>query len=144
MDDFQHIAIGQRVLRVHATGQGTPIVYLHGGLGSIHERPASDERLARLGIRLVRIGDGGAIDEMIALRTPWPFALAAISCPVQVWTGQLDRNTPPAGAQQLVDALPRARHDVVPGRGHNLIFTDAEPVLAALRDAVRAAETPSR
>lgn len=44
MDDFQHIAIGQRVLRVHATGQGTPIVYLHGGLGSIHERPAARAR----------------------------------------------------------------------------------------------------
>lgn len=76
MDDFQHIAIGQRVLRVHATGQGTPIVYLHGGLGSIHERPAGDERLARLGIRLVRIGDGGAIDEMIGCarrgRSRWP------------------------------------------------------------------------
>jgi len=278
MADFQHIAIGDRTVRVHCTGKGTPILYLHGGLGSILERPASDALIARLAIQLVlierpgfgassrhagrtladfagdvravldalgltRVGvlgwsggaphalavaalapdrvaalalvgasvqgpdwllptdpdglararaeiaarsaamaaaavkapealrdailgtmpeidralpddvramlaasygealrsDGGAIDELTALRTPWPFAVADIACPVQLWTGELDRSTPPAGARQLADALPRARLELVPGRGHNLIFTDAEPVLAALRDAVGAA-----
>lgn len=282
MADFQHIAVGDRIVRVSVTGDltgnGTPIVYLHGGLGSIVERPASDELLARLAIRLVRIerpgfgassrhpgrtlaewagdvravldalglarvgllgwsggtphalavaalapervaalalvgamapspelllpadpegrarataeiaaraaamaaaaakapealrdailgtmpeidralpddvramlaasyaealrSEGGAIDEMIALRTAWPFALTAVTCPVQLWVGEHDRNTPPAGARQLASALPRAWLEVVANRGHNLIFTDAETVLAALRDAVAAA-----
>lgn len=282
MDDHLLIAVGPRVLRVHApvhsSGDGMPIVYLHGGLGSILERPANDRVIAPLGIRLIRIerpgfgassrhagrtlatwaddvravldalglarvgllgwsggaphalavaalapervtavalvgagvqdpawrldpgdaaafarfteetnarvaamtklagqgtalvdvilgrmpevdravsgevramlaasyaealrGDGGALDEMVALRTPWPFEPGAIAAPVHVWTGALDQNTPPAGAQALVDALPRARHDVLPERGHNLIFSDAERILAALRDAVRAA-----
>jgi pimeloyl-ACP methyl ester carboxylesterase len=280
MDEFQHITVGGRLLRVHSGGDasGTPIVYLHGGLGSIHERPASDELVARMAIRLVRIErpgfgastrhagrtlaqwaddvsavldalgvaragmlgwsggaphalavaacaparvaavalvgggaqdpswlfptdpdelarakteieartaamaalaaktpivlldgilgrmpevdrvlpgdvramlaasyaealrtDGGAIDEMTALRTPWPFDPATIACPVHLWTGELDQNTPPAGAHRLAELLPRAVVDIVPGRGHNMIFSDAERILAALRDEVRAA-----
>jgi len=285
MDEFQHISVGGlvggRLLRVHSGGDGSgaPIVYMHGGLGSIHERPASDELVARLGIRLVRIErpgfgastrhagrtladwagdvaavldalglaragmlgwsggaphalavaalaparvaavalvgggaqdpnwlfptdpdelararseleartaamaalaaktpivlldgmlgrmpevdralpgdvramfaasyaealrtDGGAIDEMTALRTPWPFDPAAITCLVHLWTGELDQSTPPAGAQRLADVLPRAQLDIVPGRGHNMMFSDAERILAALRDEVRTAE----
>jgi pimeloyl-ACP methyl ester carboxylesterase len=276
--DFQRISVGERSLRVQRSGRGTPVVYMHGGLGSIHERPASDELIARLDIELVRIerpgfgdssrhagrtladwaGDvravldalglgrvgilgwsggvphalataafaadrvaavalvgaglqdpawvidphdaaayarfveqttamidamtklavqprmladailgtmpevdralpdevramlatsyaealrsaGGAMDEMVALRTPWPFAPAQVTCPVTVWTGALDRNTPLAGAQALVDALPRARHEVIAERGHNIVFTHSEAILAALRDEVRAA-----
>lgn len=281
MDDYQHISVGARLLRVHASGDGTPIVYLHGGLGSIHERPASEEMIARLAIRLVRIErpgfgastrhagrtlanwaddvrvvldalgvaragllgwsggaphalavaafapervaavalvggaaqdaswrfptdpdeltrayaeieartaamvalaaktpvvlldgilgrmpevdrelpgdvramlaasyaealrtDGGAIDEMIALRTAWPFSPSSITCPVHLWTGELDQTTPPAAAQRLAEQLPRATVDIVPGRGHNMIFSDAERILAALRDEVRAAGAP--
>jgi len=279
MEAYQHIHVGGRLLRVHSGGDGTPIVYLHGGLGSILERPASDELVGRLGIRLLRIerpgfgassrhfgrtlanwaddvravldalglarvgllgwsggaphalavaalapertaavalvgaaaqdaswlfptdpeelarahveiaartaamvalaaktpvalldgilgrmpevdralpGDvramlaasyaealrteGGAIDEMTALRTPWPFDPGAIRCSVQLWTGELDQSTPLAAAQRLAASLSRAQLDVLPGRGHNLIFTDAERILVALRDEVRATD----
>lgn len=278
MEVHQHIHVGGRQLRVHSGGDGTPIVYLHGGLGSIHERPASDDLVARLGIRLVRIErpgfgassrhpgrtlaswpddvravldalglarvgllgwsggaphalavaalapervaavalvgaaaqdaswlfptdpdelarvhaeiaartaamvalaaktpvalldgilgrmpevdrtlpgdvramlaasyaealrtDGGAIDEMTALRTPWPFDPGAVRCSVHLWTGELDQSTPPPGAQRLAALLPHAHLDIVPARGHNVIFTDAERILVALRDEIRAA-----
>jgi pimeloyl-ACP methyl ester carboxylesterase len=277
MDTFEFVAIGDRLLRVHSIGEGTPIVYMHGGFGSIYERPADDGLIARLGIRLVRIerpgfgassrhagrtlatwaddvravldalgmaragllgwsggaphalavaafapdrvaavalvgaamqdpgwllpsdpaglsraqaeiaarvaamsalartpealvsailgrmpavdqalpdevramlaasyaealrSDGGAVDELTALRSPWPFTASAIKCHVHVWTGALDQNAPAAGAQALVEALPRARHDILPERGHNLIFCEAERILAALRDEVLAA-----
>src|SRR5579859_860630 len=55
MDDFQRVPVGERSLRVHSAGNGTPIVYMHGGLGSIYERPADEPLISRLGIRLVRI-----------------------------------------------------------------------------------------
>jgi len=276
MDDFTRVTVGGRSLRVRCAGEGTPVVYMHGGLGSVHETPADDQLLAHLGVRLARIErpgfgessrhlgrtlvtwaddvravldalgiaragilgwsggvphalataalapertaalslvgaaphnpgwqidgsdpatldraraelaafvaplvaltaqpfalvdaifsqmpavdqalpdavramlaasyaealrhDGGAIDEMVVLRTPWPFALGDVACDVHLWTGALDRNTPPAGAQALADALPRARHDIVPDRGHSLIFSHAEAILTSLRDRTR-------
>lgn len=279
MEEFQHIPVGGRLLRVHRGGEGTPVLYMHGGLGSIYERPASDELLARLGIRVVRIErpgfgassrhagrtlaswaddvcavldalelpraallgwsggaphalavaalapsrvtavalvgaaaqdgawlfptdpdelarahgeiasrtaamvaiaaktplvlldgmlgrmpevdralpgdvramfaasyaealrtDGGAIDEMTALRTPWPFSPGDVACHVHLWSGELDQTTPAASAQRLAAALPRAQIDILPGRGHNMIFAEAERILTALRDEVRAAD----
>jgi hypothetical protein len=39
-----------------------------------------------------------------------------------------------------VALLGRAQLDIVPARGHNFIFTDAERILVALRDEVRATD----
>jgi pimeloyl-ACP methyl ester carboxylesterase len=57
----------------------------------------------------------------------------ALDIPALVRVGELDLAAPPAHSKRLAAALPRARLQIVPGRGHALLLEDFE----ATRDAVR-------
>lgn len=59
--------------------------------------------------------------------------------PVTVMVGSLDRLTPPACAASIADALPHARHIVVPDAGHMLPLERPDLVTDAIADMVRSA-----
>jgi pimeloyl-ACP methyl ester carboxylesterase len=138
-----HAEIEARTAAMVSLAAKTPVALLDGILGRMPEvdRALPGDVRAMLAASYAEAlrTDGGAIDEMTALRTPWPFDPAAISCHVHLWSGELDQSTPVTAAQRLAAALPRAQLDILPARGHNIIFSDAERILIALRDEVRAA-----
>ena len=60
-------------------------------------------------------------------------ALGSFSRPLLVLSGALDRTTPAADAQRLVDAIPVAEHVVIDGAAHMIPYEQPEAFLAALR-----------
>lgn len=60
-------------------------------------------------------------------------ALGSFSRPLLVLSGALDRTTPAADAQRLVDAIPVAEHVVIDGAAHMIPYEQPEDFLAALR-----------
>ena len=60
-------------------------------------------------------------------------ALAAIECPVLLIVGAKDVMTPPAAANALSDALPRARMARIDGCGHMMMAEKPDQVLDALK-----------
>jgi pimeloyl-ACP methyl ester carboxylesterase len=73
-------------------------------------------------------GDGpdGQVDDDVALVTPWGVDLAAVTAPVLLVQGGEDRIAPPAHADLLARALPRAERWFRPGDGHISVL-DAFP-----------------
>lgn len=70
----------------------------------------------------VRQGVDALITDLRLEARPWDLPLAAISVPVVLWHGAEDRVVPPAAARHLVEAIPGARAEIVPGAGHFMIF----------------------
>lgn len=66
--------------------------------------------------------------------------LPAITTPTLVLVGELDRETPPSYSQYLVDHLPNARLQVVPGAGHLLSSEAPEQVNRLLAEHLTAVE----
>ncbi len=65
-----------------------------------------------------RNGSGGWLDDDLAFVTPWGFSLDSISLPVWLWHGVDDVIVPTAHARYLVEHIPQARLELVPGAGH--------------------------
>jgi pimeloyl-ACP methyl ester carboxylesterase len=74
----------------------------------------------------------------------WPHALVPAAfkqpvrsnAPVLLLSGQLDPVTPPSNAEQAARTLPNSLSLVMPGLGHNVVFTDCLPdVVAAFLQA---------
>ncbi|WP_432095872.1 alpha/beta fold hydrolase [Streptomyces sp. bgisy100] len=100
-------------------------VYREPGFAAAYRR-ALDEGFAQG-------GEGYARDTVLAMGR-WPFALDGISVPVDIWYGERDTGHSPDAGARLADRIPGARRRVVPGAGGALLWTHAEPVLAALLD----------
>ena len=68
-----------------------------------------------------------------------PIAVApAVTSPVSIIQGDVDRMTPLSGARRLADALPDARLEVMPAAGHMVVFetsTRAQDLLVELLTA---------
>ncbi|MFI0462714.1 alpha/beta fold hydrolase [Saccharopolyspora sp. 5N102] len=99
-----------------------------------------DEVVAR---RAESIGDGrgyaNAATAMAGLRgNPLTPELAAIKCPVTVIGGEHDALCPRKAADILLEALPRATYQEIPGAGHLMNIDTPEAVTAALRNALAA------
>jgi pimeloyl-ACP methyl ester carboxylesterase len=77
--------------------------------------------------------DGYARDTVLAM-SRWPFDLAGIIVPVDLWYGEQDTSTvhsPDLGAS-LVRRIPAARLHVLPDAGGALLWTHAGVVLRSL------------
>ena len=59
--------------------------------------------------------------------------LRSFSKPLLVLSGALDRTTPAASAQELVDAIPTAEHVVIDGCAHMIPYEQPDAFLGALR-----------
>jgi pimeloyl-ACP methyl ester carboxylesterase len=78
-----------------------------------------------------RNGAEPGIDEGVAIRAKWPFAIEDIACDVEVWSGDADARAA-SSLLLLSRRLPRARQVVLAGAGHYLVFTHGETILSAL------------
>jgi len=60
----------------------------------------------------------GWIDDDLAFVRPWGFKLGEIGVPVTVWQGELDLMVPLAHGRWLLEKIPGATRQIVPGQGH--------------------------
>ncbi len=66
----------------------------------------------------LRQGPEGWIDDVLALRESWGFALKEISVPVLLWHGADDVFSPVTHTRWLASQIPRAQIEVEPGAAH--------------------------
>ncbi|GLY04360.1 alpha/beta hydrolase [Actinoplanes sp. NBRC 101535] len=63
-------------------------------------------------------GPHGWIDDVLAMRRDWGFAVGDIRVPVYIWHGEQDNFAPPAHARWLARNIPGAVLELQNGRGH--------------------------
>ncbi|WP_228011345.1 alpha/beta fold hydrolase [Nonomuraea phyllanthi] len=71
---------------------------------------------------------GYARDAVLAMGR-WPFDLAKIAVPVDVWYGEQDTGHSPDNGATLAARIPGAVRHLVPGIGGAVLWTHAEPIL---------------
>lgn len=69
---------------------------------------------------------GYARDTVLAMGR-WPFDLAMINVPVDIWYGEQDSSHSPDNGATLTARIPDVRRHVVPGIGGAVLWTHAEP-----------------
>jgi pimeloyl-ACP methyl ester carboxylesterase len=96
-----------------------------------HMAPHTRTMLAASYAEALRNGAEPGIDEGLAIRMRWPFAIEDIACDVEVWSGDADVRAA-SSLRLLSRCLPRARQVVLAGGGHYLVFTHGETILSSL------------
>ncbi|MER5394500.1 alpha/beta hydrolase [Saccharopolyspora sp. NPDC002686] len=79
-------------------------------------------------------GPGGYARDTLLTMSRWPFAVADVRTPVDLWYGQLDTSpshSPDHGAA-LAGRIPSANHHLVADAGGSLLWTHAEAILREL------------
>ncbi|SEG76877.1 Pimeloyl-ACP methyl ester carboxylesterase [Thermomonospora echinospora] len=76
---------------------------------------------------------GYARDTVLAMGR-WPFDLASIAVPVDLWYGEEDTSHSPDNGATLATRIPGATRHVIPGIGGAVLWTHAEPILRTLLD----------
>jgi pimeloyl-ACP methyl ester carboxylesterase len=74
--------------------------------------------LASTYLEALRDGPYGWIDDVLALRVDWGFAVGAIACPVRLWHGEQDNFSPVSHARWLAERIPAAEVHVQSGSAH--------------------------
>jgi pimeloyl-ACP methyl ester carboxylesterase len=74
--------------------------------------------LARTYVEALRHGPDGWIDDVLALRTDWGFAVNAIPGPVRLWHGEQDNFSPVSHTRWLASQIPGAQVDVQSNTAH--------------------------
>lgn len=86
----------------------------------------------------MREGPRGNVRDYRIFGDPWGFELRDLLVPVYLWEGSKDRTGPPEYSQLLLDQIPNATLNVVPGEGHiSLLRNHAEEILLPLADPLR-------
>ncbi|MGH7866779.1 MAG: alpha/beta fold hydrolase, partial [Candidatus Dormibacteraceae bacterium] len=67
----------------------------------------------------------------------WPFDLAKITVPVDIWYGEQDTSHSPDNGELLATRIPGAVRQVVPGIGGAVLWTHAESILRSLLERRR-------
>jgi pimeloyl-ACP methyl ester carboxylesterase len=125
------------------------------------EMPDPDKRIALdAGIRrrlletygeALKHGPDGWIDDVLAFRSPWGFALSDIEVPVHLWHGEADAFSPPEHSRWMAERIPNAKIEVQAGAAHFAAMEVLPRLLQQLRagslathgDAAPAGEWPS-
>ena len=68
--------------------------------------------------RALEHGFDGWVDDDLAFARPWGFEPEAVTRPVRIWQGELDRLVPVAHGRWLADRIPSASFSMAPGHGH--------------------------
>jgi pimeloyl-ACP methyl ester carboxylesterase len=87
-------------------------------------RQALDEGFAQ--------GPAGYARDTVLAMGQWPFNLAMINVPVDIWYGEQDSGHSPDNGAMLAARIPGARRHVVPGIGGAVLWTHAKPILRSL------------
>jgi len=91
--------------------------------------PEARASLARALTEALAVSGDGWVDDGLAFVAPWGFQLDAISTPVSIWAGAIDRLVPVEHARYLAVQIPNSELHVVPDRGHAL---DDRPIFSWL------------
>ncbi|MFF7450828.1 MULTISPECIES: alpha/beta fold hydrolase [unclassified Streptomyces] len=98
------------------------LVTLRDGLTEADRRivfdPAVGDMLLRAYREALRVSAYGWLDDSLALLSNWGFDPAAITRPVLLWHGALDRLSPVGHFHRLLDRVPRVRPVLAPDTGH--------------------------
>jgi pimeloyl-ACP methyl ester carboxylesterase len=70
----------------------------------------------------------------------WPFSLADITVPVDLWYGARDTAHSSDNGALLATRIPRARRRLVPEAGGSLLWTRPKPILASLLEKARTSD----
>ncbi|GAB4059032.1 alpha/beta fold hydrolase [Catellatospora paridis] len=87
----------------------------------------------------VQGGPWGWIDDVLAFRKPWGFALTSIKTPVRLWHGDGDTFSPVSHSRWLKDQMPTAELEIQVGKGH---FAAMETLPRMLQWCVGQAQQP--
>jgi pimeloyl-ACP methyl ester carboxylesterase len=71
-----------------------------------------------------RQGVAGYAQDLTVQGRPWPFAVAAITCPFRVHHGAQDTLVPVAHAHHTAEIVPGAKLEVLPDHGHVSMITE--------------------
>jgi pimeloyl-ACP methyl ester carboxylesterase len=74
--------------------------------------------LASTYLEALRDGPYGWIDDVLALRVDWGFAMDAVECPVRLWHGEQDNFSPASHTRWLASRIPGAELQVQSGSAH--------------------------
>jgi pimeloyl-ACP methyl ester carboxylesterase len=91
--------------------------------------PETRALLARALTEALAVSGDGWVDDGLAFVAPWGFELNAISTPVAVWAGAIDRLVPVGHARYIASQIPNSELHVIPNRGHAL---DDRPIFGWL------------
>ena len=108
-EEFRHVTADDIQA---AFGESLPPVDHAVLTGEYAEKTASTMRRALAG------GFDGWVDDDLAFAAPWGFDLDAISRPVRIWQGELDRLVPASHGRWLADQIPGAAFVLAVGHGH--------------------------
>ncbi|MEU4693910.1 alpha/beta hydrolase [Actinoplanes sp. NPDC023714] len=101
---------------------------------AVYTEPAFAEAYRRALAEAFAQGPGGYARDTVLASARWPFDLADVRIPVDLWYGGADTSpvhSPDLGAT-LAARLPRSHRHVVPAAGGALLWTHAEPILETL------------
>jgi pimeloyl-ACP methyl ester carboxylesterase len=108
------------------------------------DAPAADlEMLKRPDLRAVLLesmredfanGPQGWFDDAWALATSWGFELREVTAPVQMWSGELDRNVPTKAVERMAVELNVESLEIIPEAGHFGWIAHEERILRQLLD----------
>lgn len=85
-----------------------------------------------------RQGSAGLVHDAVLVYRQWPFSVAQIATPVEIWQGGDDRLVPPEMNRRLAEAMPAARWCELPGEGHLFPIAHAGQICARLAQPARA------
>ena len=82
-------------------------------------------------------GVSGAVTDLEVFARPWDIDLAALSTPVRIWIGSVDRNVPQDGVRRLAEAITASELVMIEGAGHLWIATHGGEVMGWLAQTAR-------
>jgi pimeloyl-ACP methyl ester carboxylesterase len=80
----------------------------------------------------LRPGTRATVQELALTKRPWPVPLSAVTTPVHLWHGALDRNAPVAFARRLARELPDATLHISESSGHDVGHDRASEIMSVL------------
>lgn len=100
----------------------------------VYEDPAFDTAFTRALEEGFSQGAAGYARDTILAMSPWPFDLARIEVPVDLWYGALDTSPvhSPDFGRSLAARIPTAQWHLLPDAGGALLWTHAERILRSL------------
>jgi pimeloyl-ACP methyl ester carboxylesterase len=77
-------------------------------------------------------GVGAMVDDYLVACRDWGFDPEAVTAPVRIWHGALDRVAPVDASRRLAGRIPGSELRIEPGEGHFFFRRRLEPILGPL------------
>jgi len=106
---------------------------LHRDLAAMPPATHADVRIEYAAVAdALRAGTRATVQELALTKRPWPFPLSAVTTPVHLWHGALDRMAPAAFARRLAGELPDATLHISETSGHDVGHDRRDEIMSVL------------